>query len=111
MRVIALIAACVACTTAETFFWNKFNNFNEITNWEVAGEVCTGNEKTDPLECPFIDAKSISFSGPLMIKDQSACTGPGESVVTSAVGVSIALSTVRDAATCGACSIFHLRAW
>ena len=94
MKVVAILAGCVALASAETFYWNKNNDWNTATNWVVGGSIC-GEGASSPAECPQIGAK-IDFKGaPVTITDQSKCTKKGQGAWTASVGHTMRAPVVR----------------
>jgi len=60
-KTAVVAAAFVASATAETFYWNKNNNFETASNWDIAPVVSA-------------NGKSVKFPGSVKIPDASDCS-------------------------------------
>ena len=90
-KALLVIAACVVCATADVFYWNKNNNFETATNWEVDGAGCAGADASK--DCPDVRSSSVIFAGKVSIPDADSCSQ--ENVWTDKIGRIVQINSVR----------------
>ena len=60
-------ATLVVAASAETFYWNKNNNFETMSNWKGCDSATPGTA------CPTMANKVMTFPGDVTIPDADGC--------------------------------------